>query len=202
MLELAPVMPLHVLATLNVALLGFAISVCVSLPLGIPLALSSVALKAIYLLLVFMNAAPIIVVMLSVEARLMLKFLVVFFSVTVAVTAGFIDTPREYLDLSRAVRNSFLKELWTIRLPHAAPFVFSSFKIGMSLSTIGTVVAEFITSLRGLGYLVITNTMIFDLPRAIATVVILMILGVASYQVVEDAQRHICPWPKKRRPPA
>ena len=47
MLELAPVMPLHVLATLNVALLGFAISVCVSLPLGIPLALSSVALKAI-----------------------------------------------------------------------------------------------------------------------------------------------------------
>jgi NitT/TauT family transport system permease protein len=207
-LELAPVIPLNIFATLSVVLIGFALSVCVSLPLGILLALSSTASQAIYPLLVFMNAvpiiaiAPIIVVMLGtgIEARLLITFLVVFFPVTVAVTAGVIDTPREYLDLSRAVENGFLKELWTIRLPHATPFIFSGLKIGISLSTIGTVVAEFITSQRGLGYLIITNTTNFDLPRAIAAVTILATVSVILYQIVQYAQRRLCPWSEKRRP--
>jgi NitT/TauT family transport system permease protein len=67
----------------------------------------------------------------------------------VLTATGVLETPREHPDLSQATGASFITELSTIRLPHAAPFIFSGLKIGISLSVIGAVVGEFITSQEG-----------------------------------------------------
>jgi NitT/TauT family transport system permease protein len=39
-----------------------------------------------------------------------------------------------------------------VRLPYAAPYVFTGFKLAVAYSFIGVVGAEFITSSRGIGY--------------------------------------------------
>jgi NitT/TauT family transport system permease protein len=200
--KIAPTLPKHLLATLTTVTLGFALSVSLSVPLGIGLSINRAASEAVYPLLIFANAvpviavAPIIVVIFGVGlgSRLIIALMVCFFPITVATATGVLDTPREYLDLSRATGASFSTELLMIRLPHAAPFIFSGLKIGISLSVIGAVVGEFITSQEGLGYLIVSATTNFDLPQAIAAVVVLAMMSVILYQIILMVQRSWLPW--------
>lgn len=195
-------MPVHIWATLYTVLAGFAVSVLVAIPLGVLISMNRIASEAIYPLLVFANAvpviavAPIIVVMLGtgIESRLMINFLVCFFPIMVATAAGILDTPKAYLDLSRSTGAGFLTGLMTIRMPHAIPFIFSGLKIGISLSVIGAVVGEFITSNRGLGYMIVSSTTNFDLARAMFSVIILAIMSVILFQSVQLLQKYLFPW--------
>ena len=42
-----------------------------------------------------------------------------------------------------------------IRLPYSLPFLFNGMKISITLAIIGVIVGEFITSQRGLGYIIL-----------------------------------------------
>lgn len=200
--DIAGVFPKHIWATLYTVLAGFFVSVAIAIPLGIGISINKVASESFYPLLIFANAipviaiAPIIVVMFGtgIESRLVINFLVCFFPIMVATATGVLDTPKDYLDLSKASGSSFLTEMATIRMPHAAPFIFSGLKIGMTLSVIGAVVGEFITSQKGLGYLIISATTNFDLPQAMASVIVLAFMSVILYQSVQYVQRIWLPW--------
>lgn len=200
--KLAPVLPRHIWATLSTVILGFFVSVAVSVPLGIGISINRLISEGLYPLLVFASAvpviavAPIIVVIFGtgMESRLIITLMVSFFPIMIATATGVLDTPREFLDLSRSTGADFLKELWTIRLPHAAPFIFSGLKIGITLSVIGTVVGEFITSSQGLGYLIISATTNFNISQAMAAVVVLALVSVTLYQVIQQGQRIWLPW--------
>lgn len=202
LVEMLPFLWPHVKTTMGEIFFGFAFSCLIAIPLGIVIALSRLMSRTLYPILIFLNAvpvlavAPIIVVMLGtgMEARLIIILMVAFFPVMVATIAGVLDTPQALIDLGQTVGNSLWRDLVTIRLPHAAPFIFSGLKIGMSLSVIGAVVGEFITAQRGLGYLIISSTTNFDLARAMAAVVILALLSVALLQAIQLLQRLITPW--------
>ncbi|MEP2530768.1 ABC transporter permease [Shimia sp.] len=195
-------MPVHIWATLFTVLAGFVVSVLIAIPLGVLISLNRIASEAIYPLLVFANAipviavAPIIVVMLGtgIESRLVINFLVCFFPIMVATATGILDTPKAYLDLSRSTGAGFLTGLLTIRMPHAVPFIFSGLKIGITLSVIGAVVGEFITSNRGLGYLIVSATTNFDLAQAMFAVIVLAIMSVILFQGVQYMQKYFFPW--------
>lgn len=200
--EIAGAFPKHIAATLYTVLAGFFVSVAIAIPLGVGISVNRLASEALYPLLVFANAipviavAPIIVVMFGtgIESRLIINFLVCFFPIMVATAAGVLDTPKAYLDLSRASGAGFFQELMTIRMPHAVPFVFSGLKIGITLSVIGAVVGEFITSQSGLGYLIVSATTNFDLAQAMAAVVVLALMSVVLFQAVQVIQRVWLPW--------
>lgn len=200
--ELGPALPPHILATLVTVLSGFVLSAAISIPLGVCLSINKTVSEALYPLLVFANAvpviavAPIIVVMFGtgLESRLVTTLMVCFFPIMVATATGILDTPREYIDLGKSTGASFRTQLLTIRMPHAAPFIFSGLKIGISLSVIGAIVGEFITSQKGLGFLIVSATTNFDLAQAIAAVVVLALMSVVLYQVVQQVQRIWLPW--------
>lgn len=200
--DIAAVLPRHITATLLTVLSGFALSTAISIPLGVGLSINKTVSEALYPLLVFANAvpviavAPIIVVMFGtgLESRLVITLLVCFFPIMVATATGILDTPKEFLDLGKSTGASFGTELLTIRMPHAAPFIFSGLKIGITLSVIGAVVGEFITSQKGLGFLIVSATTNFDLAQAIASVVALALMSVVLYQIVQQVQKFWLPW--------
>ena len=194
--------PIHIWATFYTVVAGFAVSVAIAIPLGVFISVNKIASEAVYPLLVFANAipviavAPIIVVMLGtgIESRLVINFLVCFFPIMVATATGIMDTPKDYMDLSKATGASFFTSLLTIRMPHATPFIFSGLKIGITLSVIGAVVGEFITSNRGLGYLIVSSTTNFDLAQAMFAVVVLAFMSVILFQAVQFGQKYWFPW--------
>ncbi len=199
----------HIWATVRVALMGFAVSIAVSLPIAVGLARSRVLSRALYPLLVVIQStpvvavAPIIIVVLGTDdaPRVVITFMISFFPLVVSMTTGLMATPPELIELSRSLRGTLAREMAHIRLPYATPYIFSGLKISITLAVIGAVVAEFVAAEKGLGFFIQFSTSMFKLPQAWAGLVVLVALSLLLFQIIGLVQRVLFPWsvPKERR---
>ena len=188
--------------TLRTILIGFALSCLVGIPLGVLVSVCRLTAEAIYPLIVFLNAipivaiAPILVVIFGTDetTRLIIVTLTAVFPIMVATATGVMDTPQEMMDLARVAGARALTEIVTVRLPHAVPFIFGGLRIGVTVAVIGGVVAEFVNANRGLGFLVISSTAQFAIPTAMACVVLLAAISVVLYEAVNLVHRTFFGW--------
>ncbi|PHP65358.1 ABC transporter permease [Zhengella mangrovi] len=192
----------HVWATLRVALVGYAVSILVSLPIAMALTRSKFMSDSFYPLLVVIQStpvvaiAPIIIVALgSGDApRIVITFLITFFPLVVSMTTGMLATPSELIELSRSLRAPAWREFTHIRIPYAIPYIFSGLKISITLSVIGAVVAEFVAADKGIGFFIQFSTSMFQVPQAWAGLAILVVMSLTLFQSVSMAQRLFFPW--------
>jgi len=192
----------HIWATLRVALLGYGVSIALSLPIAIGLAKSRFISRAIYPLLVVIQSvpvvavAPIIIVVLGTDdaPRVVITFMISFFPLVVSMTTGLMATPPELLELSRSLRAASWREVTQIRIPYAVPYIFSGLKISITLAVIGAVVSEFVAADKGLGYFIQFSTSMFKLPQAWAGLMVLITMSLLLFQLVNLVQRVFFPW--------
>ena len=83
---------------------------------------------------------------------------------------------------------------WKVQVPHALPTLFTGFKVAAALAATAAVVAEFVSSDRGLGYLLVDYTNRFDTPGVFAAILVLSFLGLLLYAAVEILERVLIPW--------
>ncbi len=79
-------------------------------------------------------------------------FLLAVVAVIINTLNGLDRVPPVLLKVARAHRLGPLAAAGRVRLPYAAPYVFTGFKLAVAYSFIGVIGAEFITSSRGIGY--------------------------------------------------
>jgi len=79
-------------------------------------------------------------------------FLLAVMAVILNTLNGLDRVPPVLLKAARVHRLGPLKTALQVRLPCAAPYVFTGFKLAVAYSFIGVIGAEFITSSRGIGY--------------------------------------------------
>ncbi|ARU56436.1 TauT family ABC transporter permease [Oleiphilus messinensis] len=193
---------IHLWATLRVALLGFLLSIVISIPLAIVMVRSAFLTKTLFPVLVVVQSTPvvaiaplIIVIMGTGEApRLVITCLITFFPLVVSTTTGMMSTPPELLELSRSLRGGAIREIWQIRLPFAVPHIFSGLKVGITLAIIGAVIAEFVAAEEGLGYFVQFSTSYFKIPQAFAALFFLSIVSLVLFKCVTWIQTLCFPW--------
>ena len=193
---------MHSLATLKTVLLGFAASVLISFPMAMAITSSPAVGNAIYPLLVLTQSipkvalAPLLVVILGANEvpRVVVTFLVAFFPLVISISTGLLAVPPELLELGRACKANWRQELLRIRLPYAVPFIFSGFKVSITLCVVGAVVAGFVNADQGLGYLIVTSTAFFKVPLAFGAVIVLSLMGIVLFQGVVMLERWLFPW--------
>ncbi len=192
----------HTLVTTKTVILGFIVSVLVSLPLAVLLTSSPLVAASVYPLLVLTQAipkvalAPILVVVLGTSElpRVVVTFLVAFFPLVLSIASGLVSVPPELIELGRSCKANRWTELWRIRLPYAVPFIFSGLKAAIALAVVGAVVAEFVNSDAGLGYLIQTSTAFFKVQLAWGALIILSLMGIVLFQIVVAVERIFFPW--------
>jgi len=192
----------HMWATLRVALLGFAISIVVSIPLAMLMVRFRFLAQTLFPFLIVVQAtpvvavAPLLIVILGTgdAPRLAITFLITFFPVVVATTTGMRQTPRELIDLSSSLGGGALKQIIEIRLPYAVPHIFSGLKVGITLSVIGAVIAEFVAAEKGLGYFVQFSTSYFKVPQAFSALFFLAVISLLLFQLIKVIQEVFFSW--------
>ncbi|SMC43994.1 NitT/TauT family transport system permease protein [Rhizobium sp. RU36D] len=192
----------HVWATLRVALIGYFLSIAISLPIAIILTKSKTLSRAFYPILVVIQSTPIvavapiiIVVLGSGDApRIVITCLITFFPLVVSTATGLMATPPELIELSRSLRAPVWREITQIRLPYAVPYIFSALKISITLAVIGAVVAEFVAAEKGIGYFIQFATSFFKLPQAWAGLALLVLMSLILFQLVALVQRVFFRW--------
>ena len=197
----------HIWSTLRVALMGFALSIIIALPVSVALARSETFSRAVYPMLVVIQStpivaiAPILIVVMGAGdlPRVVITCLITFFPLVVATTTGLLATPPELIELSRSLRAPVWREITQIRLLYAVPYIFSALKISATLSVIGAVVAEFVAADKGLGFFIQFSTSMFQIQQAWAGLVILVLMSLGLFQTVNLVQRLVFPWSVERQ---
>jgi NitT/TauT family transport system permease protein len=121
------------------------------------------------------------------------------FAIVIDTVLGLKSVPADILDLARAMRGGRLATLWRIRFPCALPSIFAGMKVAISLALVGTIVGEFVSSQRGLGYVILSAQGTFDTARVFAAIMVLGAMGVALFWLIAAAERLAIPWHVSQR---
>lgn len=111
----------------------------------------------------------------------LMAFSIAVFPILLTTARGLRETEPELLDLVRALRGSRWQLFTKIQLPGALPYIFSGMKVGAILAVAGAIVGEFLSSDKGLGYLMLQVQVTLDTPAMFMAVILITLIGVALY---------------------
>jgi NitT/TauT family transport system permease protein len=125
----------------------------------------------------------------GIELRIAFAVFLSVFPVLLATMAGLTATDPSVIRLCRALNASVLQTFFLVRLPYAAPFIFSGIKVGSTMAMIGVVIAEFLTGNTGLGYMIMFATTNLESSLMLSSILLLCIFGMALFWGVEFVER-------------
>jgi NitT/TauT family transport system permease protein len=193
--------------TVQPMLLGYAAAVVIGVAIALGIAFSDAARQVAYPLLVFLQIVPKIAVAplfiiwfgFGLMPKVLLVFLLSFFPVVVSALQGFRSLEAEIAELVRSTGATRWRAFVMVQLPAALPVLFGGFKVAAALAATAAVVAEFVASDRGLGYLLLEYNGNLDTAMCFAAIFVLTALGLALYGAVELAERFAIPWHVSQR---
>jgi NitT/TauT family transport system permease protein len=196
------ILPVHFLATFYAIVGGFVLAIITGIPLAIVIVYSPFLRRVIYPLLLMVQSVPKVAVApllllwvgYGLESNMIVAATVAFFPIVINTASGLESVDTELLELTRSLDAGSLRVFWRVRLPWALPYIFSSFKIAITLAVIGAIVAEFVGADKGLGYLILTSSGQMKISLMFGVLLILSGLGIICFYAVCWAERLLCPW--------
>lgn len=192
----------HGLATLSTTLAGFALSVVFGLILGILVGSFRLVYSSLYPLLIAFNSVPkaalvpVLVIWFGVGTvpAVVTAFLLSFFPVVVNVATGFATMEPELLDVLRVLGASKFDMIWRIGIPRSLPYFFASLKIAITLSFVGTVIAEIIAGNNGIGNVMLIASSNFNVPLVFAALIVVGVMGIGMYAIFVLLETRFTSW--------
>jgi NitT/TauT family transport system permease protein len=192
--------------TLAEILVGFGITIVIAIPLGLLVARSLAARQIIYPPVMLLQlvpkvaVAPLFVVWLGLgfSSKLLLTVLMTFFPLLIASISGFSILDYRLLHLTRSMGASGWQTFRYLRFPAALPVIFSGLKTSATIAATAAIVAEFVGSNSGLGYVLLQATNTLDATAVFAVLVLLTVIGVALNYLVELVEYLITPWQRAK----
>jgi NitT/TauT family transport system permease protein len=128
------------------------------------------------------------------QAAIMCFFLVLFNTI-----AGLCAVDPELINMARVVGSTRLQILTKIKVPSAFPYIMTGIKVGLPNALIGAIVAEFISSNHGVGYLIVRASMSFDTAGLFAGIIVLATIVFALNRILVRVERHVLRWRPESR---
>ncbi|HVR54586.1 MAG TPA: ABC transporter permease [Pseudorhodoferax sp.] len=192
----------HAGYTTMTTLAGFALSVVGGVLIGTAVASSRRCERFVYPLVVALNSvpkvavAPLFVIWMGTgaEPKIAIAFLIAVFAIIVDTLHGLRSVPQDVLDVARVLKGRPLAVFLKVRLPGALPSIVAGMKVAVSLALVGAIVGEFVSSQRGLGYVIMSAQGTFDTVRVFAALLVLAAIGLLLYGALVWVERALTPW--------
>ena len=183
-------------------LAGFALAVVLGVAFAVAIVEWPLLDRLLFPLFVALNSVPKVAIAplfiiwfgTGAEPKIAIAALIAIFAIVIDTALGLRSVPPDQLDLAKVLRGSRLKVLLRIKMYCALPHMFAGFKVALSLSLVGAIVGEFVSSQKGLGFAILTAQGSFDTPRVFAAIFILSVLGVALIGALDFIERLALPW--------
>lgn len=182
----------HIAVTLGETLAGFAIATIFGTATAVAFWCFERARKIAEPYVIVLNAlpkialGPIIIIAFGSGVKSII-FMTVITTVIVTVINmlnAFMQTEKGKLLLLKSMGASKAQTLKTLVLPAAAPAFFSTLKVNVGLSWIGSIMGEYIVSRQGLGYLIVYGGQVLQLDLVMTSAIILSVLAALMYAAV------------------
>lgn len=195
----------HFFFTLRSTAIGYASGCGLAIVVGALVAESRTAEQILHPFIIALQSmpkvalAPLIIVWFGfgIESKIVMVALVCFFPLFVNTVVGLRSTDPTLIDMMRAFSASAWHIFFRIKLPAAAGHIFAGLQISIVLSLIGAVVAEFVSSTKGLGYLITAASVNLEVNVMFAALLSLAAMGVAGSQLIRFLHSRVVFWDKR-----
>lgn len=192
----------HLLATLTIVGYAFLAATLASIALAIVFDASPLARRILspYVLalqiLPITAIAPLLILWLGIgiAAKVVIVALIAFFPIYVGAQKGLDAIDPLALELFRSLNASRRDTLLMLRAPASLPYLFPGLLVGYTMCLSGAIVAEFIASNEGIGYLILLSLRIYDSTMMFAGIVTLIIGASAIYLLLAELERSAVFW--------
>lgn len=197
----------HTWVTLQEIIYGFAFAVVSGLLVAVWVTSSRLAEKIVLPIVVVLQTVPKVALAplflvwfgFGMESKILTTALIAFFPVLVNATLGFNSTSSDQVNMMRSFGASRIQVLTKLRFPSAVPSIVAGLDVAVVLSVIGAIVAEFVGSQAGLGYLIIASNTSLDVATMFAALVILSVIGLTLHYAVVLLGRRLAFWSEENR---
>jgi NitT/TauT family transport system permease protein len=196
----------HLGATIGETLLGFLAGCTLAFILGTVVALSRNVEYYLYPIIIMFQAMPKVALVplilvwfgLGLTSKVISAALVAFFPLMVNTIVGLRSADEDRINLMRSLSASRWQIFRMLQLPNAMPYIFAGLEIAMIFALIGAIVAELISSERGLGMLMQSMSFTMDVAGQFSILFILSVLGLILNGLVTIVRRQVLFWDTSR----
>ena len=200
-------LPYYLGQSLEVMLYGLSIAIIVGIPLGIGMARFRRLDWALDLPINALYATPLVAVVpllvlwfgIYLKAKIIVVFLFAIFPVLINTYQGVRECDKNMLEVAHSFRSSEWRVWQDVLLPFAVPYIIAGIRLAIGRGLIGMIIAEFYTTISGLGFMITRYANVFEMDKVFVPVIVLMVLGVSLTTMLKWFGRRIAPWSHANR---
>jgi ABC-type nitrate/sulfonate/bicarbonate transport system permease component len=126
--------------------------------------------------------------------KIILTVLVVFFPVLVNVMEGLKSVDPDLMEMMNGMKATKYQIFTKLRIPTAAPFLFTGLKISAAYAVMGAVISEWTGASKGLGIYMTRAMSSFKTAALFAAIVIIAALSILLFKLIGLLENKIITW--------
>jgi ABC-type nitrate/sulfonate/bicarbonate transport system permease component len=181
---------------------GYGLAILAGVPLGLFIGRYRVAEAALGIYVTAGYAMPLVALVpllvlwlgLGFAVKAAVVFLMSVFPVCINTWLGVTAVPRSLIDVGKSFVAPDTVILRRIILPATLPYIMAGIRLAVGRAVVAMVIAEFFTSLSGLGAIIQNAANSFDTATMFVPIVVLMVMAVGLTGLIGMVERRVAPW--------
>lgn len=189
----------HIFTTIYETLIAFLLGITLGFILAVLLYQFKTLARIIDPFLTMLNSlpkvalGPIIIIWTgaNVKSIITMALLINLIISIITIYNGFLNTDTYKIKLLKSFKASKFQILKEVVIPASYRTIISSLKINISMSLIGVITGEFLVSKKGIGYLIIYGTQVFNLNIVMSGILILIFISFVLYEFMNLLEKRL-----------
>ncbi|HEY4142570.1 MAG TPA: ABC transporter permease [Pseudolabrys sp.] len=206
-LTLSGELPYYLGQSLEVMVYGLTCALLFGIPLGVAMARFKKLDWALDLPINALYAMPLVAVVpllvlwfgIYLKAKIIVVFLFAVFPVLINTYQGVRECDKNMLEVAKSFRSNEWRMWQDVLMPFAVPYIVAGVRLAIGRGLIGMIIAEFYTTISGLGFMITRYANVFEMDKVFVPVIVLMVLGVSLTSMLKWAGRRLAPWSAANR---
>lgn len=190
------------LESLRSFLLGYFLAIVVGVPAGLVIGRFRWAEASLGIYVTAGYAMPLVALVpllvlwlgLGFAVKASVVFLMALFPICINTWLGVTAVPKTLIEVGKSFVAPPMVILRRIVLPATLPYIMAGIRLAVGRAVVGMVIAEFFTTISGLGAIIINSANNFDTATMFVPIIILMVMAIGLNSFIGWVEGKVAPW--------
>jgi ABC-type nitrate/sulfonate/bicarbonate transport system permease component len=181
---------------------GYLLAIVIGVPVGLVIGRFRTAEAAFGIYVTAGYAMPLVALVpllilwlgLGFKVKVAVVFLMALFPICINTWLGVTAVPKTLIEVGKSFVASDLVILRRIVLPATLPYIMAGVRLAVGRAVVAMVIAEFFTTVSGLGAVIINSANNFDTATMFVPIIILMMMAISLNSLIGWVERTVAPW--------
>jgi NitT/TauT family transport system permease protein len=181
---------------------GYGLAIVLGVPFGLFIGRFRTAEAALGIYITAGYAMPLVALVpllmlwlgLGFAVKVAVVFLMSVFPITINSWLGVTAVPKTLIEVGKSFVAPDLVILRRIILPATLPYIMAGIRLAVGRAVVAMVIAEFFTTISGLGAVIINSANNFDTATMFVPIIILMVMAVGLNGLIGWVEHKVAPW--------